>query len=110
MTKTRKRLPLHIRILIALVLGVGWALLSSTLGWSRFTMDWIAPFGDIFINLLKLIAVPLVLFSIISGVADAEPDRIRSLVYLDALIPEDGDSSWSMTNDEEHAWYISGSV
>ncbi|MCB0813354.1 MAG: cation:dicarboxylase symporter family transporter, partial [Flavobacteriales bacterium] len=50
-------------------LGVGWALLSSTLGWSRFTMDWIAPFGDIFINLLKLIAVPLVLFSIISGVA-----------------------------------------
>ncbi|MCB0817666.1 MAG: dicarboxylate/amino acid:cation symporter [Flavobacteriales bacterium] len=69
MTKTRKRLPLHIRILIALVLGVGWALLSSTLGWSRFTMDWIAPFGDIFINLLKLIAVPLVLFSIISGVA-----------------------------------------
>ncbi|MCB0780792.1 MAG: cation:dicarboxylase symporter family transporter, partial [Flavobacteriales bacterium] len=66
MTKTRKRLPLHVRILIALVLGVGWALLSSTLGWSRFTMDWIAPFGDIFINLLKLIAVPLVLFSIIS--------------------------------------------
>lgn len=48
--------------------------------------------------------------SIISGVADAEPDRIRSLVYLDALIPEDGDSSWSMTNDEEHAWYISGSA
>ena len=42
--------------------------------------------------------------------ADAEPDRIRSLVYLDALIPEDGDSSWSMTNDEEHAWYISGSA
>ena len=69
MTKSRKRLPLHVRILIALVLGVGWALLSSTLGWSRFTMDWIAPFGDIFINLLKLIAVPLVLFSIISGVA-----------------------------------------
>ena len=69
MTKIRQRLPLHIRILIALVLGVGWALLSSTLGWSRFTMDWIAPFGDIFINLLKLIAVPLVLFSIISGVA-----------------------------------------
>lgn len=48
--------------------------------------------------------------SIISGVADAEPDRIRALVYLDALVPEDGDSSWSMTNDEEHAWYISGSA
>jgi Na+/H+-dicarboxylate symporter len=39
------------------------------LGWSEFTIDWIAPFGTIFINLLKLIAVPLVLFSIINGVA-----------------------------------------
>ncbi|GAB3295612.1 alpha/beta fold hydrolase [Parasphingorhabdus pacifica] len=48
--------------------------------------------------------------SIISGVADAEPDRVRALVYLDALVPEDGDSCWSMTNDEEHAWYVSGSA
>jgi pimeloyl-ACP methyl ester carboxylesterase len=48
--------------------------------------------------------------SIISGVADAEPDRVRALVYLDALIPEDGESSWSMTNGEEHAWYVSGSA
>lgn len=49
-------------------------------------------------------------WSIISGVADAEPDRVRALVYLDALVPEDGDSSWSMTNDEEHAWYVSASA
>lgn len=48
--------------------------------------------------------------SIISGVADAEPDRVRALVYLDALVPEDGDSSWSMTNDDEHEWYVSGSA
>lgn len=48
--------------------------------------------------------------SIISGVADAEPNRVRALVYLDALIPEDGDSSWSMTDDGEHAWYVSGST
>ena len=47
---------------------------------------------------------------IISGVADAQPDRVRALVYLDALFPEDGDSSWSMTNDDEHAWYVSGSA
>jgi len=51
------------------VAGTGWAVLSSILGWSSFTMDWVAPFGDIFINLLKLIAIPLVLFSIISGVS-----------------------------------------
>lgn len=43
--------------------------------------------------------------SIISAVADAQPDRVRALVYLDALVPEDGDSSWSMTNDDERAWW-----
>lgn len=64
-----KRLPLHWKIIIGLVLGVIWALLSSYLGWSAFTIDWIKPFGTIFINLLKLIAVPLVLFSIIKGVS-----------------------------------------
>lgn len=64
-----KRLPLHWKIIIGLVLGVIWALLSSSLGWSAFTINWIKPFGTIFINLLKLIAVPLVLFSIIKGVS-----------------------------------------
>lgn len=63
------KLALHWRILIGLILGVIWAILSSKLGWSEFTINWIAPFGTIFISLLKLIAVPLVLFSIISGVA-----------------------------------------
>lgn len=65
-----KKLALHWKIIIGLVLGILWALLSSSLGWSDFTVNWIAPFGTIFINLLKLIAVPLVLFSIISGVAN----------------------------------------
>lgn len=65
-----KKLALHWKIIIGLVLGIIWALLSSTMGWSAFTLDWIAPFGTIFINLLKLIAVPLVLVSIISGVAN----------------------------------------
>tara|TARA_B100001115_G_C15836922_1_gene418625 strand:- start:658 stop:2106 length:1449 start_codon:yes stop_codon:yes gene_type:complete len=62
------RLALHWKILIGLLLGILWAILSSHLGWSQFTIDWIEPFGTIFINLLKLIAVPLVFFSIISGV------------------------------------------
>lgn len=65
-----KKIALHWKIIIGLVLGIIWALLSSKLGWSEFTLDWIAPFGKIFINLLKLIAVPLVLVSIITGVAN----------------------------------------
>ena len=65
-----KKLALHWKIIIGMVLGIIWALISSYMGWSSFTIDWIDPFGIIFINLLKLIAVPLVLFSIISGVAN----------------------------------------
>ena len=64
-----RNLALHWRIIIGLILGVLFALLSSYMGWSQFTLDWIAPFGKIFINLLKLIAVPLVLFSIIKGIS-----------------------------------------
>lgn len=63
------KLALHWKILIGLALGILWAFIFNKLGWSQFTINWIAPFGTIFINLLKLIAVPLVLFSIISGVA-----------------------------------------
>lgn len=65
-----KKLALHWKILIGMTLGIVWALLSSSMGWSAFTINWIDPFGTIFINLLKLIAVPLVLFSIISGVSN----------------------------------------
>ncbi|VXD20887.1 dicarboxylate/amino acid:cation symporter [Marinoscillum sp. 108] len=64
-----KKLPLHVKIIIGLVLGIIWAFISSALGWNQFTIDWIDPFGQIFIRLLKFIAVPLVLFSIIDGVS-----------------------------------------
>ena len=64
-----KKIALHWQIIIAMVLGMGWALLSGQFGWNKFTIDWIDPFGTIFINCLKFIAVPLVLFSIITGVA-----------------------------------------
>lgn len=66
----RKKLPIHVKILIGLLLGVVWAFISSALGWNKFTITWIDPFGTIFIRLLKFIAVPLVLFSIIGGVAN----------------------------------------
>ncbi|MBI1289295.1 MAG: cation:dicarboxylase symporter family transporter [Flavobacteriales bacterium] len=64
-----KNLALHWKIIIGLVLGVIFAFVSSALGWSEFTINWIDPWGKIFINLLKLIAVPLVLFSIIKGIS-----------------------------------------
>lgn len=45
---------------------------------------------------------------LINGAADAAPERVRALVYLDAFVPEDGDSCWSMANDEERGWYVDG--
>ena len=62
-------LSIHWRIIIGMVLGVFWSIISSLLGLSQFTINWISPFGDIFINLLKLIAIPLVLFSVIKGIS-----------------------------------------
>jgi Na+/H+-dicarboxylate symporter len=64
-----KKYPIHIQIVFGLILGVIYAFISSALGWNEFTINWIDPFGTIFIRLLKFIAVPLVMFSIISGVA-----------------------------------------
>jgi len=63
-----RSIPLYWKIIIGLVAGILWAIASGYLGWSNFTGLWIAPFGRIFINLLKLIAVPLVFFSIIGGI------------------------------------------
>ena len=70
MTSKRKRLPLHIQIIIGMILGLIYAFISSYFGWNEFTLNWIDPFGKIFIKLLKFIALPLVLFSIISGVSN----------------------------------------
>ncbi|MEO0341508.1 MAG: cation:dicarboxylase symporter family transporter, partial [Bacteroidota bacterium] len=64
-----KKLPLHVKIIIGLIAGIIYSLLSSYMGWNKFTIDWIDPFGVIFIRLLKFIAVPLVMFSIIAGIA-----------------------------------------
>ena len=69
MSKKNKGLAMHWQVIIGLILGIVYAWMSIQFGWNEFTLNWIQPFGDIFINLLKLIAVPLVLFSIISGVA-----------------------------------------
>ena len=64
-----KKLALHWKILIGMFLGVLWALFSGAVGLNEFTVNWIDPFGIIFINCLKFIAIPLVLFSIVGGVA-----------------------------------------
>jgi len=63
-----KKIAFHWQVIIGLILGIIYALMAIHFSLQEFTAFYIAPFGDIFIRLLKLIAVPLVLFSIISGI------------------------------------------
>jgi len=66
-----KSIALHWRILIGMALGVIVALIMSQITWGpALITDYIKPFGTIFINGLKLIAVPLILASLIKGVSD----------------------------------------
>ncbi len=59
---------LHWQIMIGLVLGLVWGLISALVGFNSFTVDFVKPFGTIFITLLKLIAVPLVFASLVAGI------------------------------------------
>ena len=63
------KLKLHWQIIIGLVTGTLFGIFAAWNQWSGFTQDWIAPFGTIFVNLLKLIAVPLVFASLVTGIA-----------------------------------------
>lgn len=85
----KKKLALHWKILIGMGLGVLFSLLLLSTSWGSsmttikvkgedfpisnaelFVKNWIKPFGNMFINALKLIAVPLILGSLIKGVSD----------------------------------------
>ncbi|UMB54478.1 dicarboxylate/amino acid:cation symporter [Lutibacter sp. A64] len=66
-----KKIALHWQIIIGMVLGVVVGLLMTKFeGGEKIIQDWVKPFGEIFINSLKLIAVPLILASLIKGVSD----------------------------------------
>ena len=76
-----KKLPLSIKIMIGLLIGIALGLLSINGGYLdkiifantgstalQFLQEYIKPIGDIFLNLLKFIVVPIVLLSIICGI------------------------------------------
>ncbi|WP_420553163.1 dicarboxylate/amino acid:cation symporter [Tenacibaculum aiptasiae] len=65
-----KKLALHWQILIGMVLGILFGFLALQFGWNSFIKDWIKPLGTIFVKLLKLIAVPLIVASLIKGISD----------------------------------------
>lgn len=81
-----KKLALYWQILIGMLLGVLLGLALSQFDWgSQFVQDWIKPFGNIFINSLKLIAIPLILGSLIKGVSDLKDISQLSTIGLKTI-------------------------
>ena len=79
-------MQLHWKIIIGLLLGTAYGIASAFNGWSEFTSNFISPFGTIFLNLLKLIAVPLVISSLITGVASLSDTRKLSRIGLRTIL------------------------
>ena len=66
-----RKLELHWQILIGMVLGIVFGFVMTGFSWGKdFVGDWVQPFGTIFVKLLKLIAIPLILASLIKGISD----------------------------------------
>ena len=85
MQKIKQSLPLQ--IFIALGLGIVAGLILLSVGGTDFAINYIKPFGTIFLNLLKFIVVPIVITSIVQGVVSLSDIKkvgtigLRTIVY-----------------------------
>ena len=77
--------PLYAKILIGMLFGVVFGLMAINLEWINFTNNWISPFGEIFIRLLTLIAIPLILVSLTKGVSDLKDTSRLSKMGLKTI-------------------------
>jgi len=62
-------MPLWARIITGMFLGLIWGMIAVRIGLAEFTLNWIKPWGTIFLKLLKLIAVPLIFVSLVKGIS-----------------------------------------
>jgi Na+/H+-dicarboxylate symporter len=82
-----KSLPLHWKILIGMLLGIFFGFIMLQIeGGTTFINAWIKPLGTIFVKLLKLIAVPLILASLIKGISDLKDISKFTSIGLKTII------------------------
>lgn len=64
-----KKMPLYLKILLGMLAGAfaGILAVATNAGW--FVTDWVKPFGVVFLNLLKLVAMPLIFASLVTGIS-----------------------------------------
>ena len=84
--KNKHPFPLYAKILIGMALGVAFGFVAIALHCEGFVHDWVAPLGTIFMRLLKLIAVPLVLVSLVLGVVSLKDIKSLSRIGLKTIL------------------------
>ncbi|WP_321331528.1 dicarboxylate/amino acid:cation symporter [uncultured Bacteroides sp.] len=82
----RITVPLYLRILLGMVLGIAAGAIAASIGGESFIQFWVKPWGRIFIKMLQLIAVPLVFVSLVKGVTGLEDIGRFSKIGLKALL------------------------
>ncbi len=82
--KEKKKISLAGQIFIALILAIAAGLLLQSK--SGFTESYIKPFGTIFLNLVKFIVVPIVLFSIMDGIISMKDIRKVGSIGLKTIV------------------------
>ncbi len=86
MWKFWRKLSLIWKILIGMALGMIWGIIAVFINAGEFTTDWISPWGVIFLNLLKLIAVPLIFVSLVKGISSLKNISKLSRIGLKTLL------------------------
>jgi Na+/H+-dicarboxylate symporter len=81
-----KSLALHWKILIGMLAGVTFGFIMLEVDGADFVASWIKPIGTIFVKLLKLIAVPLILASLIKGISDLKDISKFASIGLKTII------------------------
>ena len=82
-----KSIALHWKILIGMLLGMTFGfIMLEVQGGAGFVANWIKPLGTIFVKLLKLIAVPLILASLIKGISDLKDISKFASIGLKTII------------------------
>src|SRR5690606_36037408 len=78
-----RKLELHWKILIGMTLGILFGFLMTQISWGKEVVaDWIQPWGAILVNLLKLIAIPLIMASLIKGISDLKDiSQFRNICF-----------------------------
>ncbi|OLT25360.1 amino acid transporter [Nocardiopsis sp. CNR-923] len=69
-------IPLIWKMAVALAAGVCFGLAANVLGWQDWALPVLEPLGELFLRLLRMLIFPLIITTLITGVASLSPQRL----------------------------------